>query len=511
MERRKFEDYWKDAFNGAEISPSDNVWTNIELDLEKEKGSQLKRRLFYYQLVAAASVIFTLGIGVGVYIQDNNNYDKDRLVIKEEQSPQTKSNSNSISSFDPATDIAENKSALDSKPEITNQEKNEIESGVKSPSNDIQSTQLLNKRNSYNSNGLASASKAKHPRHNQAIIRDNSKINSVATADRITLSGEHHNYDAVFASETKRSLPVLVNINTAEKKNLYLNQEAEPEADPVALMLAKLEQREKEITKEEAVEKKSHNNKLENLWTSVGFAAGSFNSVNSETPSTSAFNHTASQADASTFADAAKQETKASGITYSMGVNVGTKLSQRWVFQGGVNYLTQSSDYKQQNLFANKEHTAFKPLALNDMRPKPEGEAAEPSNLVNTQPYNVNNSVRYMSIPVQAGYMVIDRSFGLQLNAGVATDVFLQNVIEATVAGEKVDPSKAGIGENTAFRPVNFNGLVGTELSYRFARHYRIALNPGLKYPFNSIYKSDDYKSTRLTVDIGLRFRYIFH
>jgi hypothetical protein len=97
------------------------------------------------------------------------------------------------------------------------------------------------------------------------------------------------------------------------------------------------------------------------------------------------------------------------------------------------------------------------------------------------------------------------------MNAGVSTDLFLQNTISATSDGEKVDPVKAGIGHNSAFRPLNFSGLMGTELSYKLGKYYRVALNPGLRYPFSSIYKSDYYKSSRLTYDIGLRFRYIFH
>ena len=74
MERQKFDDSWKKAFDQAEVSPSDNLWTNIELDLEKAEGSKIKRRLLFYQMVAAASVIFAMAAGsLGLYFFNEKN------------------------------------------------------------------------------------------------------------------------------------------------------------------------------------------------------------------------------------------------------------------------------------------------------------------------------------------------------------------------------------------------------------------------------------------------------
>ncbi|HZI25036.1 MAG TPA: hypothetical protein VFD46_08165, partial [Chryseolinea sp.] len=69
MERRKFEDSFQDAFKNAEVTPSENVWTNIELDLERADGDKMKRRLFFFKTLAAASIVFAMSIaGVGYYV-----------------------------------------------------------------------------------------------------------------------------------------------------------------------------------------------------------------------------------------------------------------------------------------------------------------------------------------------------------------------------------------------------------------------------------------------------------
>src|SRR5690606_18194250 len=67
MERGKFEDSVREVFTRAEADPGENVWINIELQLEKEKGQLLRRRLFYYQLVAAASVLIAVTASFGLY------------------------------------------------------------------------------------------------------------------------------------------------------------------------------------------------------------------------------------------------------------------------------------------------------------------------------------------------------------------------------------------------------------------------------------------------------------
>ena len=73
MERRKFEDSFQEAFKDAEINPSENVWTNIELDLERANGDNMKRRIIFFKMLAAASVVFALCAGGLTYYLLSDN------------------------------------------------------------------------------------------------------------------------------------------------------------------------------------------------------------------------------------------------------------------------------------------------------------------------------------------------------------------------------------------------------------------------------------------------------
>jgi hypothetical protein len=487
MEKQKFEDSLKKAFENAEVNPSENVWTNIELDLEKASGGHLKQRVVFFQMVAAACIIFALGVGVGILIL-RNDYEK---------------KVNNLTALNNSSKTTEESSLKSVESNKTTAPNNTGETSSQEPKQ-FDGKNIARKENAYN---LVERSSSKNNKNNKSEIYVSEVAQNeseTASDEKIGISGNKYSNDknAFVVTVGHEKLPSLT-----EKREYTLTfKKNESEiADPVALMLARLEQREKEVSGPDN-KKDKEKSKKENLWTSVGFAAGSFNATGtSVTPK-------ATNALLASNATIASKEAKASGTAYSVGLNVGTKISQRWVFQGGVNYLTQLSDYTMTNAVRSSDLTSFRPASIKELDKVNESVANSSTSdkLVSTAPYNVNNSSRYLSIPLQAGYLVVNRDFGVQLNAGVATDLFLQNTVKGE--GNNLTSSTTGNGSTSPYRAVNLSGLFGTEFSYRFAQHYRIALNPGIRYPFNTIYKSDlGIQAMPLTFDVGLRFRYIFH
>ncbi|WP_276372442.1 hypothetical protein [Chryseolinea sp. H1M3-3] len=526
MERRKFEDSFQEAFKDAEVNPSENVWTNIELDLEKAEGGKMKRRLLFFQTLAAASVVFALSVaGVGyLMLKDSNTTETiaktgtnalpGRNLTTEEEAPHQKD----IDGQD--TGLAKGKvnDQLDNaaKSPVTKRDLNETSSSqqqlalgeaANSEGKATEQSRLDNQKdptaftpavenesgeNAVNEN-LAAFDRKEQTSSVTVVNKDNKSIaNTLPDEKSQTTLTQKNNLVGV---KPERPLPAFY-----EPKQPELQLPVST-ADPGMLLLAKLDAEEKKYAKEE----KRQQNKSEKLWTSVGFAAGAFNANNpsiSPVPSNSYYSLNV--------ANTASKQSKASGSAYSVGVSIGTKLSERWVLQGGVNYLTQSSDYTANNVVVmGGNFDAPKAESLNAFNSQL-ADASAQTRVAQTYPYNVNNSVRFVSVPLQAGYLILNKKFGVQLNAGVSTDLFLQNTI--TPDGGGLSKTTQGRGDDSPYRSLNFSGLMGTELSYKLGYRYRVSVNPGLRYPFSSVYKSaTGVDATPLTFDVGLRFRYIFH
>lgn len=420
MERQKFEESFREAFQGAEVAPSDSVWINVELDLEKTTGGKMKRRLLFFQLLAAASMVFAMGIGSVYYLNNHAAYiepvaqqstvtpKNEEVVINQKEVP------SEIPTFEEKT----------SKPVITVQYEKTVTGSKSSESN-----------------------------HVVAILPAPQNINV-------------------------RPLPALVKFEKpVVKLPVY-----ESAADPGMVLLARLKDEEK---KYQATEKQV----TEKIWTSFGIAAGSYNpNVSSTSDKANSFG--------------ASSSNPSSGSSYSLGVSVAGKIGRRLVLQGGISYLTNNAEYTSSAVSASGTDME---AALNEY-----ATANSSDEIVASSPYQVNSNLQYVSIPLQAGYIIVDRAFAIQLNGGISTDLFIQSTL--TPNDNSLDKVTQGAGDDSPYRTVNFSGLVGTELSYKVGEHYRIAVNPGLRYALNPIYKSEIGSQTSpITFDVGLRFRYIFN
>lgn len=589
MERQRFEDSWKEAFKDAEMSPSESLWTNIELDLEKAEGKKMKKRVLYFKLLAAASVAFAMtfaGIGYlyisnqqnnlnGLIAESNNQTSSQQAAQSREG--QVESTTNSDASVTTKTNSAVETLASqkanagrtvnpDAREGFLAQQNNNRAHQPRSESGEQQTRSSSNQKSNDGTAG----------KRNTNVIAGNTG-NGIDNSPRTSTVADHsgkgeltditksnapdgnnkdrtfHNSNGMFnnsnsvagvnakapTEEQSANSPQLA---MAEDERMFANaklpeivhlrkpayQPAQENAvDPVKQMLDRLAAEEQKYAsnKETKDEKNKKTKGNEKLWTSLGVAAGSFNTMVSQAGS----NNIGAQFEQLSFAsssgrsslkeDIVREQSRASGVTYAVGLALGGKISRRWVLQGGLSYMAQSSDYVTNGIVSSNNYLDLKAASISEI-----SNAAKSSQLLNVAQYNVNTNLKFVNVPLQAGYLIVDRSFGLQLNAGVSTDVFLQSTLtpdagmieEVSNNGEvkqyQLQSSTQGAGEDSPYRTLNFSGLISTELSYRIGQHYRVAINPGIRYPFSSIYKSEiAVDAMPLTFDVGLRFRYIFN
>jgi hypothetical protein len=497
MERRKFEDSFKDAFTSAEVQPDNKVWTNVELDLITAEGEKMKRRILFYQILAAASISFAILVtGIGFYMVNENKqlqlaqYQKGDSKSTTEQSKMhipSSTHENTVETPDEMAD-AENKDLLNNK-KLSNSNDQHATPAIRNSETEEKG---INKNSSAVDESFIAS---KDSKSEQEGISDRGEVKTSIMSDMMPA-------DDYTSGRGNRPLPPLYE---SKKQKIVLTKKKEQkpeEADPVALMFARLNDLEKELANEASTKKDKKTR--EKLWTSVAFAAGSFNTNTPSVPAP-AYSQSISPNYSLSNSSVVQNQTKASGIAYTMGISIGTQLTDRWVIQGGVNYLTEMSDFTSTQAIHEPTGT-FKAASINEYR---SGAMDSNEKFIPTAPYTVNNSNEYFSIPVQAGYLIVKRKLIWQLNAGISTDLFLQNTIDPE---GNIEETTQTAGADSPYRSVNFSGLVGSEVSYKFGGHYRLGVNPGIRYPLNSIYKDDfGVSSNPLTFDIGLRFRYIFH
>jgi hypothetical protein len=436
--KENFENQWKNTFGDAEWQPSENVWTNIELSLHKSATGQMKKRLLFFQLLAAASIAFAMTIGgVGVYnlLNKSNNDSNTEIAI-------TQSNTVDIDMSESVQNTTE---------------KNSIVSVNEMPEE----------------NG--------HSTHKEIIESETATVNQT---NQIDIAPAFAND---FSNETSRLTSINVNyistiqqvrlVNTSFSFHFSIPEKIDPVTDYGLLLLA-------DYTPAHLEKNKASNEKI---WTGLSMAAGTFGTAMGG----GNFDF-ASSPDASGVQESFTAPANNTGSTFRMGMVVGGKISDKWVVQGGLSYMQQYTNYVSNVIGLNSAvRTNF----------------GSTSNANIVSPYQLNSNQQFISLPLQAGYLLIDKKFGFQLNAGLATDFFLQNTMSDPTG---VLNNYSERGDDSAYRNINLSSLAGTELSYRFGDNYRLSLAPGMRYAMHSILKSNTGSSIQpFTFDVGLRFNYL--
>ena len=454
-EEGKFEGEWKKVFDGAEAVPTESVWDNIDHELALAEGVVMKKRMATYQRIAAASILFALLAGAfGVYHWLDNKqaahlqFEKSTLTIKKKSDVELK-----VAQKDnlPISATHENENIIHSK-EATMKKSDFKNNLTKSTSND-----------------------------NSLILNANTEKKRALTKRDIAPSkmDEMNQVKNIEPNENELGNNLLAGNEMIELPHLYLLPIAKIAGEPMVIELTGT----RTNLSESIIKSSQEKNKHEQWWVSLT-ASGNFQSNGYSSNAYAGVNTKLAHSTSSSFL----------GTSYSLGLILGRRISERAVLQVGIQYLNQSST---NNFIVGTSALAYS---------QPNSQSARLASYVNNSIVSTNE---FIAVPIQAGYLLSNKKNGVQFNAGVSTDFLLRNTLLDS-SGNLPNYTQSA-GEGSPYRLVNFVGLLNLELSRKIGSRFRMSFVPGYRYPLNSVAKNNSSLNFNYgsSWDLGLRLRYI--
>lgn len=473
MEDKKHIDrLFQENLKDFEVFPDSNVWKNIEQQLVKKKKERVIP--FWLRLGGVAATILLL-ISSGIWF-----YNSDEPV-------QNKPNTNST-----ITDVDSEKKEnnINNSNDQENLQQNQIDSKkgteviLKTPGKGT--IQLKNKKTTRYANS----------------IRNNESNISSETTNGVNNLIQGSNTTSV-AIDTKNET---ININSSTNFNA--------ETESAIASIKKDEIIDKNKPKEdinEVLKDKENTIILEevdpvntNKW-SVGstIAPVYFNSLASGSPIDAAL----------------KENRKITNASISYGVKLNYKINDRLSLQSGINSVELAYTTKNvtalvssnealtnsTNLNTNLEGfsiitTSNDNLAVQGVELITERSRSSSLNLIG----DLNQSMSYIEIPMEAKYSLLQQKFGVNVVGGVSTYILYTNGI--SILNEN---GSTTLGEASNINNVNFSGNLGLDFDYKLNKKLFINVSPMFKYQLNTFSKNDGgFKPYFLGVYTGLNFRF---
>jgi len=457
---KRFESEWGSAFEDAEMSPEAHVWDKIELGLTRNENSGFKKRILFFKLMAAASVLFAAVVGGYTVLNTSEK-------IEYQQVAQESSGGDNVE------ELFEN-----------NQVESQQEKGANTSSSESEKVELSHE----NTEG----EKSKIEQNFEVKEGENY---TVAKTESGVVFGSENDGKTMVENDEKSGASTTVFLSNVDHDN------SPGKVEKLGVILSDMGAlMEREMSYVPRLEYLYADNKsYDKMWVGVGLAYGQNN------PSASSDQATAVAAlDNAPGSEFQSQNAVISeeqiGSVMSAGVAVGKQVSKRWILESGLTFVKRST-LVESNLAVDNSGRLE---ALNNS-----AFASESDALVVTNTYEIENNYNSVSVPVQAGYLLVNRKVDVILKAGVANEILLWNRVEDTsgeLGGATLKP-----GESSQYNTYLLSGVVGSEFSYLLGEQYFISFTPQLTKAINSVTKSElNSESRPLSFTLGFKVSYSF-
>ena len=459
-----FENQWQTAFDGAEMTPSEYLWTSIDGKLANQQAGILKKRIIFFKWVAVAAVFIMITSISELFL---NNYN---------QSIFTSENINTTNEF------INNKSALTNYLEDNCSDEYDENLGMNialftsdEACDIIESEALL----------FANIPKESDQKTTTKTVKN---VKSIALASR---KEKIHTADYLVLNELTAKKPAqLSNEILAFTGKLYAV------ANPYVIDL---------------VDEKNDFN----LWAGLSVSSGSFNpnaNKNSTEQSLSLaadFSENLTTAQPLSFSEI-NNENLSSGTSVSIGLDLRAQASSKIVLSSGIHYLRNNSNLNSNLVISDANTGDTYALTSEELRNSSFQNVLNSGNFSSQKSESsFRNEFQYISIPLKAGYILFDKKVNVILNSGISTNILVgANQQKSDGQTQLFDDGK--LFQND-YNTIYFNLLSSVEFGYTFQEKYFFSLEPTYSQALTDFTKSAynfSSKPKNIGLSIGLKYNF---
>lgn len=468
--QENFESQWAKAFDNASLKPSDNLWDKIDGQINGES----KKRVFYffpntgYAATAAASIVCLLGLSIFIQLRDSKPITKTEYAYTPES-------------------ITTEKETVE---ELSTTSESKIHISSAKGDNDIPPTDKDNTLLASHNSGIPQkAMPIILPKHDDEDMIAN--VQSVASVLSVSSISSKQNDLALTLIDNKKLLDSNTNIPDFTPPTIRTKY------DDWAVLLA-IEEEQKESQSRPIIASAFVSPTLNFPDLSISGAsqdgmvysvAPSYYDVINEgsdyTPdvemgdSPSQTPELPSKEDLKSVSLADEQNYTLSN-SYSFGVRIGKRVKNKWVIQSGLDYskyqYTAESNYLIKSIIGGKT-----------IRNSTETfQRATNNKLESVDNYNKQHDFDILSIPIEAGYILLDKKVKITLTAGLSTNLLLNHEFSTSIITD--DDKNLYTGE---FNPIYIGSQIGGEISYAILDNISLFGTPNYKMGLTSFSKSD--------------------
>jgi hypothetical protein len=468
-----FEEHWEEVFQEAEMTPSEGVWDKIDAALSKEEAGYFKRKAFIFKLLAAASIAFALGIGIfslNHYLDDPNQTE----IAQYGQRDQDQSNNEISQAIDSEQ---EPQSIASSAGHTGNSEKSDVNNS-EADTNGNSTIQLAVIGNTPDGSSEATMANNHPGKHSIDAVFP------VAEISGSNIEGDRDQEPQFSFNSFQELFPQGIDSNAKD--------ETMGEIDHIYLI---------PVMPRGASKIRRNSEDTGMLMASLDFSAGQFNpnfqqgSSGFVAPNASyAFD---SRTEMTSFNATNKDflQVRSSGeetkpeVAFSYGANVGFMVSKRILLQTGIAYRKANTTTTTTGYFENLESNSRVPIVASYQY-----KLGGLSSVKRIDETSLNNQYEFASIPLRAGYIIVNRKVNVTLLAGVSSEFFINNsIVDDSNFLQTISSDDAS---DSPYKNVYFNGSLGTMLGYTFAGNYMFTIEPSYRVALNSFTKDSFYLSS---------------